>query len=86
MALYLQFQPSFQLPAPADIAEARANLPRFIEYGVLNAHSLQMIYQLMENVFVPYLNTKTTAAVEGDTNQAKPQMLRKCQNFLYIRI
>ena len=30
----------------------------------------------MENVFVPYLNTKTTAAVEGDTNQAKPQMLR----------
>ena len=67
---------NFQLPAPADIAEARANLPRFIEYGVLNAHSLQMIYQLMENVFVPYLNTKTTAAVEGDTNQAKPQMLR----------
>ncbi|CBY09982.1 unnamed protein product [Oikopleura dioica] len=38
---------------------ARKLLPRCIEYGVLNQHSLVMLKQLMESVFVPFLNIKT---------------------------
>ena len=30
----------------------------------------------MENVFVPYLNTKSIQQVEADPNHTKPQMLR----------
>jgi hypothetical protein len=45
--------------APADITQARKLLPRCIEYGVLNQHSLVMLKQLMESVFVPFLNIKT---------------------------
>jgi len=48
-----------KLPAPADITQARKLLPRCIEYGVLNQHSLVMLKQLMESVFVPFLNIKT---------------------------
>ena len=74
-----------KLPAPADAAEARRTIPRYVEYGVLNAHSLMMLHQLMENIFVPYLNTKSASEEERDPNQTKPSYEKYSEYTYKIR-
>ena len=55
-------------------------MPRYVEYGVLNAHSLVMLHQLMENVFVPYLNTKSVSQVRILIISANIQLMYQTTN------
>ena len=56
-----------KLPTPADAEQARATMPRFIEYGVLSQSSLVMLQQLMTNIYVPLLNSKSSVVQVGRT-------------------
>ena len=63
---------------PIDAEQARATMPRYIEYGVLSQNSLIMLQQLMTNIYVPLLNSKSSLTQANDDNSqsAKPNMLR----------
>ena len=51
-------------------------MPRYIEYGVLSQNSLIMLQQLMTNIYVPLLNSKSSLSTASDDATAKPNMLR----------
>lgn len=53
-------------------------MPRLIEYGVLSQNSLIMLQQLMTNIYVPLLNSKSSLTQANDDNSqsTKPNMLR----------
>uniref|UniRef100_H2ZL67 Dynein heavy chain tail domain-containing protein n=1 Tax=Ciona savignyi TaxID=51511 RepID=H2ZL67_CIOSA len=44
------------IPVPNDIEEANATLSTYVETGLLNAHSLVMLEQMIAQVFIPLLS------------------------------
>ena len=66
-----------KLPTPADAEQARATMPRFIEYGVLSQSSLVMLQQLMTNIYVPLLNSKSSLVQVRKSNILLPKTLAK---------
>ena len=75
-AVYFLRNLQTKLPTPLDAEQARATMPRYIEYGVLSQNSLIMLQQLMTNIYVPLLNSKSSLSTTPDDATAKPNMLR----------
>ncbi|XP_059165934.1 dynein axonemal heavy chain 10-like isoform X2 [Physella acuta] len=57
------------VPLPATLSEAEEILPSYLEYGILNGHSLLMLEQIITKVYMPLLsfNQHRNGGVESST-------------------
>ncbi|MEE6504167.1 hypothetical protein FKM82_005082, partial [Ascaphus truei] len=58
---------------PNDIQEANDVIPKFLEYGILNGHSLLMLKQVFSQVFMPLLSYNQHKNGDGSFNPDQVQ-------------
>ncbi|CAH2295752.1 dynein heavy chain 10, axonemal [Pelobates cultripes] len=74
-ALYFLRNSQETILEPNDIQEANDVMPMFLEYGILNGHSLMMLKQVFAQVFMPLLsyNQHKNGDISTQLDQPQPE-------------
>lgn len=80
-SVYFLRNTSGMVPVPNTVEEAELTMSEFFDYGILNAHPLYMLNQVLTKVYTPLLSYRSdhvkkpkAAITNGDEKPAEPEV------------